>query len=245
MKTILAAIAASTILATGAQAADPVLDPVAAPDVYRYFVAVKGGYGPSLIDNEFSGATSFGEFDDDYIVGGSLEAGLFLTERLRLSFEVNYAKIEHDTQVVNFRGAAAPLSGGFNLEGQTNIFQGFLKAAYEMPLADLGFSAPIFERSSVVALGGIGFTHLDTNGVLALPAAVGGTGFQQEEDIVFSAKVGLGTVYRLTDRIDFVSETSFIFGQDATLTTVNAGGASVSEVETRAIVSQLGIRFKF
>ena len=243
MKILLAVLAAGTVLSAPAFAAD--LDPVASPDVYRYFVAVKGGYGPSLIDNDYSGAGSSGKFDDDHIVGGSLEAGVFLSERMRLSFEVNYGKLEHDTQVVNFRGAAAPLSGRFALEGQTNIFQGFVKAAYEMPLSDLGFSAPIFERSSIVALGGIGFTHLDTNGVLNLPAAVGGPGFQQEEDIVLSGKVGLGSVYRLTDRIDLVSETSFIFGQDATLTTVNLAGTSTSEVETQAIVSQLGIRFKF
>ena len=252
MKNLLAAFAATTMLgatglATTASAAD--LDPVAAPDVYRYFVAIKGGYGPSLLDNEFEsadGTGTSGEFDDDYIVGGSIEAGAFVTEHLRFSLELNYGRIEHDRQVIN--GTA------FRLDGGTNLTQLFVKGAYEMPLADLGLTAPIFERSSLVALGGIGFTHINSGGtVRGVPFATGNPaapvvfldGRQEEEDTVFSAKLGLGSVYRLTERIDFVSETSFIFGTEAELSSDFGVGVSTSNVDTNAIVSQIGLRFKF
>ena len=251
MKTLLAAFAATTVLATAfvgsASAADRVLDPVAAPDVYRYFVAIKGGYGPSPRDNDFEsadGTGTSGRFEDDYIVGGSIEAGAFVTERLRFSVELNYGRIEHDRQIIN--------GGAFRLDGGTNLTQVFVKGAYEMPLADLGLNAPIFERSSLVALGGIGFTHINSGGtVRGVPFSPGGTtpffldGRQEEEDTVFSAKLGLGSVYRLTDRVDFVSETSFIFGSEAELSSDFGLATSTSNVDTNAIVSQIGLRFKF
>ena len=252
MKTFLAAALATSMLSGAAHAAD--LVPVDIPENYSTFVAVKGGYGPSIIDNEFEstqGTGTNGEFDDDYIFGGSLEAGVFLTDRVRLSVEANYGRIEHDRQVINGRA--------FRLDGGTNLFQGFVKAAYELPLADIGFTAPLFERSSLVALGGVGFTHINSGGRLrnfpgaAIDPRLGGTlltGVQEEEDTVFSAKVGLGTVYRLTDRIDLVSETSYIFGSDAELTsrfTLPNGVVAVSrsDVETQAVISQFGIRFRF
>ena len=254
MKHLLAAAFATTILAGPALAAD--LDPIDIPENFSAFVSIKAGYGPSLIDNDFESADGTGTsgfFDDDYIFGGSIEAGYFITERFRLSAELNYGRIEHDRQIIN--GTA------FDLEGGTNLTQGFIKAAYEMPLADLGLTAPIFERSAIVALGGLGFTHINSGGRLrnvgfAAPVPGGAIfldGRQEEEDTVFSAKVGLGSTYRLTDRIDIVSETSFIFGSDAELTSEFAipaalGGGSVtstSDVETRAIVSQIGIRFRF
>lgn len=251
MKHLAAAALATTILSGPALAAD--LEPLDIPPNYSAFVSIKAGYGPSLIDNDFEGDESSGSFDDDYIVGGSVEAGYFLTERFRLSAEVNYGRIEHDRQIIN--GTA------FQLDGGTNLTQVFAKAAYEVPLADLGLTAPIFERSAIVALGGIGFTHINSGGRLRadagilnpLAAGIPITGVQEEEDTVFSAKVGLGSTYRLTDRIDIVSETSFIFGSDAKLTSEFAvpaalgGGTAVStsRVETRAVVSQVGIRFRF
>ena len=244
-----AAVAAAAFTAAPtASAAD--LDPIETPELYRYFVALKGGYGPSLIDNDFEsadGTGTDGRFEDDYIFGGSLEAGVFLSERFRLSAEVNYGRIEHDRQIINGRA--------FRLDGGTNLTQVFAKAAYEVPLADVGLTAPLFERTSIVALGGLGFTHINSGGTVrnvplptrnpARPFIVR-DGIQNEEDTVFSAKVGLGTVYRLTENIDIVSETSFIFGSDAELTSNFGGGlVSTSDVETQAVVSQLGIRFKF
>lgn len=261
MKHLLAVALATTILSGQAFAADaivddPVLDPVDIPANYSAFVSIKAGYGPSLINNDFESVAAngpSGEFDDDYIVGGSVEAGYFLTERFRLSAEVNYGRIEHEFQEIDGRR--------FALDGGTNLTQVFAKAAYELPLADIGLTAPIFSRSSLVALGGVGFTHINSggrlrgDGALLNPGLAGlpVVGAQEEEDTVFSAKVGLGSAYRLTDRIDLVSETSFIFGTDAELSSEFAlpaalgGGTvkSISDVETNAIVSQIGIRFRF
>ena len=236
MKLILAAAAASTILAGTATVHAADLDPVVDADVYRYFVAVRAGYGPSIIDNGFrtnTGAT--GEVQNKYLLGVSGEAGLFLTERFRVSFEMNYSKVEQEFQVFD-TGAVIPV------DGQTNVFQGFLKAGYEVPVADLGLTSRIFSRSSIAGFAGIGFTQLSSNAVANFGPF---TGSQQADDIVLAGQVGLGTVTRINDRLDFVSETAFVFGGDATLSTVTPLGVSTSDVETKAITSRFGLRFKF
>ena len=230
MKTLLSAFAATTVIAgfaTIAHAAD--LNPVEAPEVYRKFVTVKGGYGPSVIDNEFQGANvGPGEFRDDYIIGAAVEAGAFLTENIRISLQANIGRIEHE-QIVN-------PNGPFVLEGDTRTFQGFAKLGYETRLADLGLTAPLFSRSSVFAVAGIGFTYLDTEALIPGNATITGS------DTVLSGVVGFGSVYRLTDSIDFVSELNYTFGQDVDL---KVQTVLPIEVETRALTSQIGLRFRF
>ena len=238
MKTILAALVASTTLSGAAFAAD--IDAVEAPALYNYFVAVRAGYGPALIDNDFESGFGPGQAENDYLLGVSAEAGVFLTERFRLSAEINYSKVERD---------ALEFDAGFALpvEGQTNVIQGFLKAGYEVKVSDLGLTSPIFSRSSIAGFAGIGFGHLRSNALVDFAnAGVPVIGSQQGSDTVLAGQVGLGTVTRINDRVDFVSETAFVFGGDAEIET-NAPliGRTVSTVETRAITSRFGLRFKF
>ena len=239
MKIVLAALTATTMLAGTAYAAD--LDPIVQPEVYNTFIAVRAGYGPSIIDNEFESANGPGEAKNEYLLGVSAEAGMFLTERFRISAEFNYSLVERES---------LDFAAGFSLpvEGQTNVIQGFLKAGYEVKVSDLGLTAPIFSRSSIAGFAGIGFGHLRSNAVVDFSQLAGGapiTGSQQGSDTVLAGQVGLGTVTRINDRVDFVSETAFVFGQDAEIATTSVIGNSVSVVETRAITSRFGLRFKF
>ena len=245
MKHFAAAALATTVLAGplpgSAVAAD--LDPVDLPPNYSTFVTVKGGYGASIIDNDFvtrspAGRTP-GSFDDDFIVGAGVEAGLFLTDNIRISAQFNAGRIEHEFE-------RTPV-GVFRLDGHTKVYQGFAKVAYETRLEDIGLTAPIFSRSSVFATAGIGFTHLRSKADLfANPFAPGVPFDADEEDTVLSGVVGIGSVYRLTDRIDLVSELNYTFGGDADLGfNIAPGVDAVTETETQALTSQIGIRFRF
>lgn len=261
MKQLVLGLFAAASFGALAQAAD--LDPIA-PEIaaqnYQYFVTAKIGAGPSLIDNEFVTTTptaagpsvSTGEFDDEWIAGVGVEAGAFLSDNIRVSAQFNIGRIEHDREVLSsgatFAGlTAAGLSPALPLNGHTKVYQGFAKVAYEVPLADLGLTAPIFERSSVFAVGGVGFTHLRSKASLDLRIVNGLVGDVDAEDTVLSGLVGFGTAYAITDNLDLVSETNFVFGGDADLgfTLLNGAVRARTVAETQALTSQVGLRFKF
>ena len=259
MKRHLIALAAFAF-ASPALAADlPPVDVVDSVEAYQFFVAGKIGAGPSLIDNDFrtvtagdQAAASEGRFEDDWIAGIGVEAGMFLTDNIRISAQFNAGRIEHDQEVLTggptFDGlTVVGASPAFGLDGHTKVYQGFAKIGYETRLVDLGFTSPIFERSSIFATAGVGFTHLRSKASLDLTSIGAGLGNVNRRDTVLSGQVGFGGAYALTDRIDFVTETNFTFGGDADLGFTLAGGAveAVTVAETAAITSQLGLRFKF
>ena len=257
----LVALGVSAFGITAASAADIVLDvpapvEVAPEPVLPFFLTLKAGYGPSLIDNEFTtttplGTVTDGEFDDDWIAGVGVEAGVFVTDNLRLSAQFNAGRIEHEFEVVS--ASTNPFVGPgdrFPLEGHTKVYQGFAKAAYEVSFADLGVTAPFFARSGVFATAGVGFTHLRSKADLFANVFNPAVPFDaDEEDTVLSGVVGLGSTFAINDRIDLISEVNYTFGGDAelgfTLPATLGGGTAVTEAETNALTAQTGLRFRF
>lgn len=240
MKHLVAAALATTILCGPAFAADLPLD---LPPNYSTFLTVKAGYGPSIIDNDFVTTSPLGStpgsFDDDFIAGVGVEAGMFVTDNIRISAQFNAGRIEHEFE-------RTPL-GTFRLDGHTKVYQGFAKIAYETQLEDIGFTAPIFSRSSVFATAGVGFTHLRSKADLFANPLAPAVPFDADvEDTVLSGVIGLGSAYRLTDRIDLISEVNYTFGGDADLGfNIAPGVDAVTVSETQAITSQIGLRFRF
>ena len=277
MKKILAATLAAGLLSTLpagiAHAADiivpePVIEDPIVENVRRAFIAIKAGYGPAFADNDIDadlsallgpGATVSGYVDNDYILGASIESGVFLTDNFRLSTELTYGYVENEEQVVESAslpaigaafGAAAQaaaqnaLIGSDEIDGQTFTLQGFVKAAYEVPVAqDFLF----LRELRVFGVAGVGFVHFNNNLVLTQannPAFLGARA--EGQDVVLAGKIGAGTVSKLTDRISLTSEYNYLFGEDAELELVTTGGAVVPfELETEAHLFQSGIRISF
>lgn len=261
MRTALTTLLAGTLSilgATAAQAADVIVD-VPAPveveidPVLPFFFTIKAGAGPSLIDNEFVtttplGTVTTGEFDDDWIAGVGVEAGVFLTDNLRLSAQFNGGRIEHEFEVV--ATTTSPLSAPgarIPLVGHTKVYQGFAKVGYEVGFDDLGVTSPFLARSGVFATAGVGFTHLRSKADLFAtnPFAPGLPFDADEEDTVLSGVVGVGSTFALSDRLDLISEVNYTFGGDAELGFTTPVGTAVTVTETQAITAQTGLRFRF
>ena len=226
MKRLLAAALVSTVLATPVVAAD--LDDTLPPG-YTSFVSVSFLYSFGILDQGFEitdGADRLsGSFDPEYALGATLEAGVFLNERVRLSSDVRYSRTQYDS--VSLLGQTVNLRSG---DVEADRVQVFVNAAYEVPLADVGLAVPFFERSSVFALVGVGLTNfeLDLDG-------------QSGDETAFTAKIGLGTATAITDRVALVAETNYIFGSDFTF----EDGRDRLEFDNEEIVSTIGLRFSF
>ena len=270
-----AALATAMIVAPGtlAYAADviapePVIEDPIVENVRRAFISAKFGYGPAFADNDIEadisaiggpGGSVSGFVENDYLVGGSIEAGVFLTDNFRLSVEGTYGYVENEEQVVEAAslpaigaafgsatqaGAEQALIGSDMIDGQTFTTQGFIKAAYEVPVArDFLF----LRELRVFGTAGVGFVHFNNNLVLEEannPAFLGARA--EGQDTVLAGKVGFGTVSRLTDRISLTSEFNYLFGEDAELELVTTNDDVVPfSLETEAILFQTGIRIAF
>ena len=259
-----AAILSSTAMLASAQAADvivpePVIEDPIVENVRRAFLSVKFGYGPAIADNDIDadisalagpGARVSGFVENDYLVGASVEAGVFLTDNFRVSLEGTYGYVENDTQVVDaavvpaFPAGAGLLIGEDTVDGQTFTAQGFAKVAYEVPVAE---NFLFLREFRVFGTAGVGFVHFNNN--LTLTEAnnpVFLNARAEGQDTVLAGKVGFGTVSKLTDRIALTSEFNYLFGEDAELELVTTGGAVVPfELETEALLFQTGIRIAF
>ena len=239
---------------------EPVIEDPIVENVRRAFIGVKFGYGPAFADNDIEvdlgatdfgpGATASGYVDNDYLIGGSIEAGVFLTDNFRVSLEGTYGYVENDTQVVDaavvpaFPAGAGLLIGEDTVDGQTFTAQGFAKVAYEVPVAE---NFLFLREFRVFGTAGVGFVHFNNN--LTLTEAnnpVFLNARAEGQDTVLAGKVGFGTVSKLTDRIALTSEFNYLFGEDAELELVTTGGAVVPfELETEALLFQTGIRIAF
>ena len=250
----IAALFAATMLAGTAHAADVIVDPVpesVAVDLPpSLFLTVKVGYGPSLIDNSFEGpfaGGSFeGEFNDDYLAGIAGEVGAFVNRNVRFSLQGTIGRIEHDQQDVTGVPAVPGnffVTGPVDFDGHTKIYQGFVKAAYETRLSDIGLTASFFERSSIFGVGGVGLTHLRSEATVGSGALTGAR--SNDNDTVVSGLVGVGSVYDFTDNLSLISEANFIFGGDAELDLRLGQNSIPFEIETQAITFQTGLRFRF
>lgn len=218
MKRFLAAIAATTFLAGPAMAAD--LDPIESPALYRYYVQGDFLYGFGTIDRDADLGPVEVELEPDFELGGKIEAGVFLTDRIRVSGDLRLFNTDFDSVTVPGLGTTA-------LDLDADTFQGFVNVAYEVALSDVGFTAPFFDRTSVFGIAGIGFSHTDFD--LAVPG--------ETDDTVLVGKVGLGSSYRFTENLSLVSETSFIFGEDLDIQGIS--------IDAEQINSTIGLRFRF
>ena len=247
---------------------EPVIDDPIVENVRRAFLSLKFGYGPAFADNDIDAdisaiggpdASVSGFVENDYLIGASIEVGAFVTDNLRFSVEGTYGYVENETQVVDAAslpaiGAAfgagaqaaaeADLLGEDSVDGQTFTAQGFVKAAYEVPVAE---NFLFLRELRVFGTAGVGFVHFNNNLVLE---EANNPVFQdaraEGQDTVLAGKIGFGTVSKLTDRIALTSEFNYLFGEDAELELETAGGQIVPfELETEAILFQSGIRISF
>ena len=247
---------------------EPVIEDPIVENVRRAFIGVKFGYGPAFADNDIEvdlgatdfgpGATASGYVDNDYLIGGSIEAGVFLTDNFRVSLEGTYGYVENDEQVIEAvsfpaigaafgAGAQAAVEadaiGGDELDGQTFTAQGFLKAAYEVPVAENFLFLRDFR---VFATAGVGFVHFNNNLVISDPESDFFGARAEGNDVALAGKVGFGTVSSLTETIALTTEFNYLFGEDAELELVAPDGTVAPfTLETEAIIFQSGIRISF
>jgi len=230
----------------------PVEAPTASHSGHIFYFDIKGSYGPTIPENGFDAGAPLnagGRFQDEIGYGGSLEAGAFLNSNIRLSAELVYGKIEHDKEKIQRLNGAPINSVKLDLDGETRILQGFLKAAYETRLSDLGAQSVWLQPMSVYALAGIGFSHIENDAILRNAFGPGFDGVANAEDTVLAGKVGAGIVYDLTERVSLVSEYNFVFGQNADVTLRSQAPLPPItvpiEIETNAHTLFTGIRIKF
>ncbi|OXT02327.1 hypothetical protein B7H23_05325 [Notoacmeibacter marinus] len=271
----------TSILALGtvaANAADVYVDdtpviveaPVEEPG--RFYIEARFGYGPALADldietEETAGTVATGTvlgtvpvtipattgtIESDYLYGGVLEAGYFVTDIFRIGVEGGIGRLENSYLDIDTPAAVtttAPVPGGAvgtiedaQLDGGATIYQGFIKGAVEVPvLHDVGFAKKI----SIFGTAGIGLMHIVTD-VTERNSAANNGGRIDDSDTVLAGKVGLGVATQLTDRISLVTEANYIFGEDAEFTLVTSSGNEVAtKFETEAITLQTGIRIRF
>ncbi|MGI9355057.1 MAG: outer membrane protein [Rhizobiaceae bacterium] len=242
-----------------ALAADPIeSDPVtmdipeAAHDEHFFYFDVAGSIGIVIPQNSFEAAAPLnagGRFQDKIGYGGSLEAGAFVTTNIRLSAEFVYGRIMHDQEKIDRLGGVPINSVKLDLNGETRLFQGFVKAAYETRLSDLGVESLWLQPMSVYALAGIGFSHIENDAILRNAFGPGFDGIADAQDTVLAGKIGAGIVYDITDSLSLVSEYNFVLGQkgDVTLRS-QAPQPPITvpiEIETNAHTLFTGIRVKF
>lgn len=220
MKRLLTAALLTTALATPALAADDDLDVL--PPNYTSFVNISLLYSFGILDRDFDLANATtrveGSLDPSYSLGGTIEVGAFLSERVRVSTDLRYYTTDFDS--VTLGGQTGSI-----VDANVDNVQAFVNIAYEFPLADI-ITLPLLERSKIFGIAGIGAAYVDLGG---------------DDDTQFAAKVGLGTVTDLTETVALVSETDYIFGSDFEF---ESGGVT-GELENSEIVSTIGLRFRF
>lgn len=235
----LLALAAGTALATGASmtsafAADAIIDDVAdipqetvdvLPPNYTSFVSVSFLYSFGVLDRDLDVSVPLpqigarGNVDPRYALGGKVEAGAFVSDRLRFSVDARLYRTEFDGSI--FIAGRQIVS-----DARAGNLQGFVNVAYEFALADAGITLPLLERSKLFGIAGLGATYLDLG---------------ETDDTAFTAKLGIGTVTDITDTIALVAETDYIFGSDFEVERGVANGV----LENQEIISTIGLRFRF
>lgn len=195
-----------------------------------------------------------GELDNDYAVGGVLEAGRFLTPNLRVAAEFGYGYVATDALVVTDPAAAAvpitvngnagttDLRGRTVLDGGANVLAGFAKGAYEVPVFEnVGF----VQRFSLYGHAGVGFVNVRPD-IDFLNSQFRGSRVDGS-DTVLAGKVGIGTVTKLTDRIELNSEYGYTFGDDTefAITNTPSGRDIPISLDTKAHSFSTGLRFRF
>lgn len=216
---------------------------------------------PVSVDANIPGTE--GEITSERLYGGAIEGGYFLTDYFRIGFEGGIGRL--DNRFLNLDGAydvtanadvvvpgvgtvisaGAPTGqqvGDARLDGGATIYQGFVKAAVEVPvLHDIGFARQI----SVFGTAGVGLLHLDIDVEQITSSANNGASIN-DSDTVLAGKVGLGVATQLTDHLSLVTEANYIFGADGEFTTITTDGTRIpTSIETSAITLQTGIRLRF
>ena len=224
----LLATAAMFAAPTAALADDEMLDVL--PPNYTTFVSASFLYSFGILDQDFDITDGIdrvsGSFDPEYALGAKVEAGVFTSERVRFSVDLRYSKTEYDSVTLGGVTAAVP---DVDEALEADRFQAFANVAYEFPLADI-VTLPLLERTRVFGIAGVGVTNYELT--------IDG---DSEDDTAFTAKVGLGTVFDLTERVALVGETNYIFGSDFEF---EEDGVRI-EVANEEIVSTIGLRFSF
>lgn len=258
-KLALAALTLATAMTGNTLAADlvepdpiPVEAPVVSNDDKLFYFDVAGSFGLVIPQNGFEAGAPLnaeGRFQDEIGYGGSLEAGAFLTSNIRLSAELVYGKIEHDKEKIERLNGVRINSVKLDLDGETRLFQGFLKAAYETRLSDLGAESLWLQPMSVYGIAGIGFSHIENDAILRNGFGPGFDGVANASDTVLAGKIGAGFVYDITNRVSLVSEYNFVFGQKADVTLQSQAPlppiTAPIEIETNAHTLFTGLRIKF
>lgn len=253
----------TSVLALGTVAADaadvyvddtPVVVEAPVEDLDRFYVEARFGYGPALLDLDVETGSALGglipetagEIESDFLVGGALEAGYFLNEWFRIGVEGGIGYLDNDRLDLDADVLIAGGAGGViqdaDLDGGATIYQGFVKAAVEVPVAhDIGFARKI----SVFGTAGVGLLHLDLD-VTQENGGANNNSVLDDDDTVLAGKVGIGVATQLTDHISLVTEANYIFGEDGEFTTVTATGTEIdTRIETEALTLQTGIRIRF
>jgi hypothetical protein len=203
------------------------------------YVTAHGSFGPFLETHSFvapnsnAGGQLTGDvrYNNAYTLGAS--AGVFFTPSVRAGVELNYYSLDTRNMFVEF---PAPPPAVVSLSGRISGITAFADAAYEHRFSD---------RFSGFVEAGAGIMHLSANNVTTGPNF---NGFLNDNDTVLAAKIGIGGVFRLNDRVDLFGEYNYVFGQNANMnfTAPGAGIPSVPfRIETSAHVVQMGVRLKF
>ena len=250
MKRLLSALATAAAigLSTPALAADD-LDVL--PPNYTTFVSVSFLYGFGALDRDYEASQTIerltfdrlsgtfvpnretrrvgGSFGIDRTIGAKIEAGAFVAERVRVSADLRFTR----TNIESFarRDLDRSISTDIDVEG----IQGFVNLAYEFPLSDITM-LPLLQRTKVFGIAGIG----------AADATFKTRG--EDSDTVVVGKVGVGSVFDITDNVALISETNFIFGRDFEFEFEGSffpEVASTTDLENREIVYTIGLRFSF
>ncbi len=226
--------------------------PEAAQDQHFFYFDIAASAGIVIPQNGFEAGAPLnagGRFQDEIGYGGSLEAGAFLTTNIRVSAELVYGRIVHDQEKIDRLNGVRINAFKLDLDGDTRLFQGFLKAAYETRLSDLGAEARWLQPMSVYGIAGAGFSYIENDAILRNAFGAGFDGVADASDAVLAGKIGAGIIYDITDRISLVSEYNFVFGQNADVTlTSQAPLPAISvpiEIETNAHTVFTGLRVKF
>lgn len=229
----LAKLLAATTLAVGfftastARAADDLDTLDTLPPNYTTFVTVSFLYSFGVLDRDLEirdvGFRATGAFEPDHSLGGSLEVGAFVSDRVRVSADLRISRTEFDgLSLAGQRGALRDVDA--------DSIQAFVNVAYEVPLADLGLTASFLSRTSIFGVAGLGATNFDLS-----------TDGGSDDDTAFTAKVGLGFSTQLTDAVSLVSQTDYIFGPDFEF----EDDGTELEIGNEEIVSMVGLRFSF
>ncbi|MBV0911885.1 outer membrane protein [Anianabacter salinae] len=223
-----AAVATSALLLGTAASAD------------NNYWTLHGSYGPFLEAHSFFAPNSNAggplsgtvNYDDAFTIGGSI--GRFVTPNVRIGVEINYFSL--DTTSMDVVYPTPPPNDNVLLGGSIRGASAFVDAAYEHRFND---------RFSGFVEAGAGVLTLSASNIQTGPNF---NGFIDDSATVFAGKIGVGTIYRLSERIELLAKYTYVKGEDANMrfTAPGAGIPSVPfSIETSAHNVQVGVRMRF